>query len=481
MNAIKRAVRSVQKRYMRSFFLLAVIAVISTLLTAGMAGRTANVQIQDHTRNAVGASFLLVENEADRKQRINDIIEKNQIEDGFEGTIDGVTFKSIGNGSSFIGTENSFETLLWEDIQQIASVEGVKDYNVTTSPTLVNPVNFERIEDSDKDQNLDPGCVNVIGELNMELDSYIQNGYLELTQGQWIRENQENVCVISEELAKKNGLKVGDILSMNNYREKESAKVYDAEIIGIYKITQTITPYMSGDSYRTENMIFTDLHFPEKAEGEEGNPLFDKAMFRVENVDEYETVKQEILDLPIRWERYDFIDQNGNLETMAQNFNDLEKISSTLLIAVAAASLMILCLIFLFWMKNRTREIGIYLAIGISKTEILTQILLETLLIGAAAFLISMAAAPAVTQGMTYYLAAEQEKEAMEEKEAQKNSVATEYPEQNQTISGVQTSVTGKIIAVDAAAITVLLFVSVMTAGISVMRRKPKEILSEMS
>ena len=85
---------------------------------------------------------------------------------------------------------------------------------------------------------------------------------------------------------------------------------------------------MSGDTFRSENIIFTDLHFPEKVE--QDDPLYEKAYFKVADVDDYEAVKEAIKKTDIDWRRYDLIDNNGNLDTMASNFNDLEKISNTL-------------------------------------------------------------------------------------------------------------------------------------------------------
>lgn len=55
---------------------------------------------------------------------------------------------------------------------------------------------------------------------------------------------------------------------------------------------------------------------------------------------------------------------------MAENFNDMEKMSRLLLLLVSVASFIILILIFLFWMKNRTQEMGVMMALGKSKTEI---------------------------------------------------------------------------------------------------------------
>ncbi|MCB6574894.1 ABC transporter permease, partial [Phascolarctobacterium faecium] len=82
---------------------------------------------------------------------------------------------------------------------------------------------------------------------------------------------------------------------------------------------------------------------PEKVE--QDDPLYEKAYFKVANVDDYDAVKEAIKKTDINWQWYDLIDNNGNLDTMASNFNDLEKISNTLLLVVTGASFVILFLI----------------------------------------------------------------------------------------------------------------------------------------
>ena len=71
-------------------------------------------------------------------------------------------------------------------------------------------------------------------------------------------------CVISAELADKNQLEIGSRISFGNCRDKEDPMIYEAEVVGIYRVNQPIAPYMYGDTYRSENIIFTDLDFPEK-------------------------------------------------------------------------------------------------------------------------------------------------------------------------------------------------------------------------
>ena len=479
MNIMQRGFRSIIRKPIKSILLLLVVVVISSFFMAGLSGQSANIKTQDATRQAVGATFRLEENEANRHKRIDEATKI--IGEDKEGTYGGFTQKQLPNGAWMGKADNSFETIKPEDAQKIAGVDGIEAYNLITVSTPVNPVNFKRIEDPDVDQSSDLGGVNVRGNRIMEMDMDVASGKIKLVEGRMIKENETDVCMVSEELAKLNSLKPGDELQFNNAKDKENSQEYSAKVVGIYKTTQKIKPVMSGDTYRSENTIFTDLHFPEKASGEEGNPLFQYAIFKVKDVDAYDRVKADIQKVDIGWERYDLIDNNGNIKSMAENFNDMEKISRMLLLLVSSASFIILVLIFLFWMKNRTQEIGILMALGESKKRIWMQFLVEALLVGCIGFVLSMGASPLLSKATVSYLARQTQEQAEEQAEADADSISTDRVAPELTMKGTEIVITGKMVAADAAVIVTLLFVSVSVAGITIMRKKPKEILSEMS
>ena len=240
-----------------------------------------------------------------------------------------------------------------------------------------------------------------------------------------------------------------------------------------------MTPYMSGDTYRSENVIFTDLHFPEKVQQED--PLYEKAYFKVENVDEYDAVREAINAVDIDWSRYDLIDNNGNLDTMASNFNNLEKISNILLLVVAGISFIILFLIFIFWIRNRNHEIGIFLSLGISKGKILLQILCEAFMISILAVALSLIFAPAVSSAAATYLAGQQQQTAELQAQADAASVATEYEAPQLTITSVDVTITPAMISAAILGTGALILISICTAGIGIFRKNPKQILNEMS
>lgn len=478
MNSMQRGLRSVIRKPVKSILLLLVAAIISCFFMAGLATKNANIHMQETTRQAIGASFRLESNEENRAQRLQ---EASRMIGEKEGSYGGYHQEQLANGSWFGYADHSFETIRLEDVEKIAAVDGIKDYNLITVPTPVNPVNFKRIEDSDVDQSSDIGGVNLRGNRIMEMDLDVASGKIELVEGRMIMAQDRDVCVVSKELAERNNLKIGDMLEFNDYHDRENSTVYAAEIVGIYRAVQKITPYMHGDTYRFENTIFTDLGFPEKPEGYGGDPLYERAIFQVEDVNQYEQIKEMVQQVKIGWERYDLLDNSGNSISMASNFKDLEKISQILLAVVSVASFVILSLIFLFWMKNRTHEIGILMALGRRKTEIWAQILLEAFLIGMAAFVISMAVSPALSNVTARYLIEQQQEQAEEQLMADAGNVSTDYISPDQTVADVQVDITGEMIVTDALLLSILLFGTVSLASVSIMRKNPKEIFSEMS
>lgn len=481
MNIIQRARRSVTRKPIKSILLFLVVFIISLFLLSGMASRTANIETQDKTRQAIGAGLMLEANETNRHKRMDEI--SNRIGDGIEGTLDGVHQKRMDTiyGVQWqVWTDNSFETLRENDIEKIAAVSGICDYNITTAVTAVNPVNFSRIEDKDVDQSKDIQGVSLIGNKDMQMDANVLSENVFIKEGRMVERNDTDVCVISEELAVQNGLKIGDRLGFNDCHDKNNSTVYEAEIIGVYSVQQYMTPYMAGDTFRSENVIFTDLRFPEKVEGE-SDPLYEKAYFKVEDVDAYDTVKENIKRVDIDWERYDLIDNNGNYETMSTNFNDLERISEVLIWIVALASFIILFLIFVFWLKSRVQEVGIFLAMGEPKIKIIGQVLLEALMIAVVAISISFAIAPNVSKLTTNYLVDQQVQQAQEEKELNAENVAFDFEETEQEVTGVSVNITAPMMLFDGVSILVLTSLSVITAGITILIKKPKDILSEMS
>ena len=220
MNCFSLALRSVIRKPVKSTLLFVAVFIISLLLLSGMGSGKASIVMQDNTRQAMGAGLLLEENEADRHRRIEEL--SGQL-DHKEGSLGGYHQEKLtinGVESWRTWTDNSFETLTYGDIIKISEVDGVSDFNITTANTVVNPVNFQRIEDKDVDQSSDQLGVSLRGNLQMKYDFDVQNGNIVVNDGRMINREDKDVCVISRELAELNGLKVGDTLEFNNWKER---------------------------------------------------------------------------------------------------------------------------------------------------------------------------------------------------------------------------------------------------------------------
>jgi len=480
MNGFSLAWRSVIRKPVKSVLLFVTVFTISLLLLSGMSSGKATIQMQDNTRQAVGAGLLLEENEADRHRRIDELSRQLGHKEGSLGGYhqEKIIINGVENWRTW--TDNSFETLLVEDIKVIAATEGIADYNITTVTTAARPVDFIRIEDEDVDQYSDLGGVSLIGNKDMSMDSNFLSGNAFIKEGRMMKEGEKDVCVISSELAEKNQLEIGCRIRLGNCRNKEDSMTYEAEVVGIYQVNQPITPYMFGDTYRSENIIFTDLDFPEKVDGKAGDPLYEKAYFKIADVNDYETVKNSVMGADIGWERYDLIDNNGNMNTLSANFNEMEKYSRVLVWVITGASLVILFLIFQFWMKSRSREIGIMLSMGTSKIQILAQIMTEALMIAAVAVLTSLLAAPGVSGLTADYLAEQQIQSAEEQELLDEGKVAFSYEKSKQNVVGVQAEITSGMFIKDAAGIALLITISVGVSGIVVLKRNPRDILQDL-
>ena len=464
MNTFQRALRSVTRKPIKSALLLLVIVTVSLLLLCGMACQNASIQTQDSTRQAVGAGLRLDANEANRSKRLDECVK--QIGDSMEGSYGGVHMEILENGFGtqlLVYTDNSFESLDTADIEQLASVNGIAD--------------------PDADQYSDMGGVVLIGNRNMYFDSNVLSGNVSLIDGRMPDQNDSNVCVISQELAEKNSLSVGACLKFNDYHDPENSTVYDAEVIGIYQVSQAMQPLMWGDTFRSENVIFTDLRFPEKAEGSEGEPCFEHAYFQVADTDNYDAVKKAVESVPIDWARYDLIDRNGNMQTMADNFHDLEQVSTLLIWIIFAAGFVILFLIFLFWTKTRNHEIGILLSLGCKKLQILGQLFTEAFLIAVLSFAIALPLAPAISSAAADYLVESQVEQAQltQEREADYVSTGSDYQSKEPTVLYVDAQITPPMVLICETGVILLLGLAIGTAGITVLRKKPHEIFDELS
>ena len=90
-------------------------------------------------------------------------------------------------------------------------------------------------------------------------------------------------------------------------------------------------------------------------------------------------------------------------------------------------------------------------------------------------------AAPMVSKTAAEYLVVQQEQQAQLQEDQTANQIQTEYVAPELTVTDVQISLSSSMFCADGISITLLTLLSVSLAGITMFRKKPREILSEMS
>ena len=238
------------------------------------------------------------------------------------------------------------------------------------------------------------------------LHPFFRNGAFEIVEGRNIQRGDSLKAVISEEVAKKNHLGLGDSFEIRSFELPEGVLTLtdwsvSVEIVGIYQVNffQESTMY-TDESELAENLMFMDLHTDRLVKRKSGYP---------EEPTEYTSVtfyvdSPEILDTVLK-EMEEQIDLNGLLLERDDNdyiaeIKPYRQVSAFLTVFVILAVLFCGVLIYLvcsIWIRERKRETGILLSLGFTRGRICQQFILESLMVAAAAFLIScVLAGPAI-------------------------------------------------------------------------------------
>ena len=170
----------------------------------------------------------------------------------------------------------------------------------------------------------------------------------------------------------------------------------------------------------------------------------------------------------VDWKGFSIIENNENYDKATSSLQQVSNFVSTFIIFIA--SVIILSLILTMWSRTRIHETGILLSIGIRKISIISQYIIEVLLIAVIAFFLSyFPAIVVVSQVGTYLQNASEEVEISEDTEGLVVDLNLDI--QIQAEEMVMLFVLGIGIVV----------ISVSISSISIMRLKPREILTKMS
>ena len=408
---LKRSVLYLRRKYKRSMLLLILLFVISFSLAVGLTVWGSSNTVTQEVQHELGTSFVVTSPAIDSENS-----------EYFKG----VNLQNGGTAKVYTGPKVNQELL-----DAITQIDGISNYNAedylyginVKDLTLIvgswgteyalardDPEWLGRIEDGFKEWGveffrLNTSQTQLYGNTNTELYSKFRTGAFELVEGRHISADDSKKALISDELAKLNGLTIGDTITLNllgasmNRADKVSESFGEAEleIVGIFHVNgYQPTGINIGETDITYNWILTDIetvealvdlwcanyyqdYIPEQS--------YINLTFFVDDPSRLETVVERVKNSDIP--NIDFF-QISLDDTMYKStvdpLNSIRNLVAGLVAAIVVGCMAILLIVFTMWVRSRRQEVAIYLSLGFSKFKIIGQFVLEAVIVAAIAF-----------------------------------------------------------------------------------------------
>lgn len=487
----KRALLYLTRKRGKTFILFLLLLVIATMALSGLAIKQAAQTAQLNVREALGGSFALKQNTSDASK-----------------------WESVQQGSS--GSKGFYrgEPITKELADRImGSVDGIKGYNASYQSTALMKKQGEYLDLIESDSNEGGGLgaamaasgdmnktSSVFGATDTAFDSYFAQGFLKLVEGRHLEHGETGKALISKELADKNGLKVGDTLTLQqadfkakmNGIDPEDTKI-DVEIVGLYESTAKASAVLS--NWSIDNAVFTSLEVIQHVRPETGGESYERVDFYVDDPAEVDRIVEEVKSLD-NIDPSDFVVDvdTSSVDSVIEPLKNMDSLMTGLIAVMVVIGAIILYLVLAGRVRERIHESGVLLSLGVTKQAIVAQYLVEIALVAVLAFGASYFTSGIVAQtaaGQLLDYATEQVGDTGGQNAtgptggdgmmtADSSSMAPQF-EQNRDMTKIE-------VVIDPAALVgvylaggVLIIGSVLAAALPVLRLKPKEILTKMS
>ena len=454
MNFISRAWLYIIRKKGKSILLFIILLVMATFVLTALAFGNASNAAQMELRKSLGGSFLI----------------------GFDYTENNPYLKveSVDGGTLVYSTQQISPEL----VEQVRSIDGVNYCSATTESLAVLP-SLDLFAGNIPIEEEFRNSSKILGTWKSEELSRFTSGQLALTEGRHIMPGDKNKGLISKDLADKNGLKIGDVI--------QTDKGVEIEIVGLFVpkeiegINDQVTTYD-----KIQNLIISDLATRIANENSPATQGFNELTVSVDDPQNMENIITKVKEIKgVDWKGFAIMVDNEDYENAASSLEQLSELVSTILMIALIVSIAILSLILTMWARTRIHETGVLLSVGISKLSILGQYIAEVLLIAIFAFSLSYFSASAIAGQMGNIL---QSGQAVTEAQQEDGLSAgtrgeagtdTDEPE-------IETPELQVRVQLEEMGLLFLLGIGIVTvsagiSSISVMRLKPREILSKMS
>ena len=430
MNFFNRALKYCWRQRLRSFLLLLTFTLLSTTVLIAISSEKAVEQGTKQIKETVGASVRI------------ELDTNNQANYG--------SAEDFGNGASGYTYNGDFITE--KIVDKISKLENVIEYNAKSSEGYWGvPKSFSPFPAMVTEGLATP----YQAVLNSSLDTRFLNGTYKLEEGRHIKADDSYVALISKELADKNNLSVGDTIE---FITETDIDITDTtfKIIGIFSGTEGMSKSAITPSDIPANLGYIDMNSLSELYDSEGYDFLDVYTHTPEEAKELmETIK----NLPeVKGKTFTFNLNSEDFDLVSTPLSSFGSMVDTTVFVLTIIGVLIVVLLLVLWTRGRKKEIGILLAVGRSKVEIVGQFLTENILITFLSIIVSAGLSITFADKIGAYII------------QKAGESATDL-----TIS-IATSDMAMVYSIGLA----LVCFSVLIASYTVIRLNPKDILSKM-
>ena len=301
---------------------------------------------------------------------------------------------------------------------------------------------------------------------NTKKNILFNSGVFSLKEGRHINKDDIDKILVHSEFAKKNNLKLKDKVSLqliNMTKNKTTVKEHKFEIVGIFTGKKQ-EKYTGLSSDFSENMMFTDYKSSQKALNTQKD-IVNKLTIFASSPKEMKTTITKIKKIQVDWSKYTISKNNNAYREALDALNGVKHIIKIMTYSIMIGGSVILSLILILWLRERIYEIGILLSIGVSKSKIVGQFILELIFISLPAILVSLIFGNLVVNQIIGGLISSEDTTSITS-----NFVSNGY--------NVESLIT---FAQSYGILVLIILLSVVFASGLILIKKPKEILSQIS
>lgn len=453
MSFLKRAIYATTRRLSKTIIMLIILLAIANLIITGISIQNATETAKVLARQKLGAEITLsfdsskamqqsvqeMKNSDSSSKKAISNITYEPITDEMISQI--IANEHVANYNLIVNTNayaSDFETVTDETEQSIKNSEDetkqqiedakqsaesakqqVKSFNNSNSSSGMGRGNGGEGGNMPKlnlDFNVNIDMANVVspdltvvGVSNYELEENFTSNNYTIINGEGIYGTSEikNEVLIEESLATANELAVGDKIKI---KATDEGNEMELTIVGIYKAENVTNSGMTGMSVSLDyNKIFVDaktalnikqVATTEKETSESTTTMYrgmqnsssgiDSVVFEVDDPANVDEVLEYVSTTNIDLDKFKIDANTEEYEEMIKPLENVASFSKLLIIIVAIAGALIIMLVMMLWIKERTYETGVLLSLGESKIKIMLQYVTEILIIAVVAFTISI-------------------------------------------------------------------------------------------